>query len=202
MRRKTVTTLLLLFCIAVFATSQRTLYFDWTDMHKYNGTMTVMARVLQNGQPLLNCELAAFDADNELRGSALSHPDDGGIIFLTIQGDNAGAQLHFRVVHGSDDENRTITDANETFVFRADQMLGTYAEPQVFTITTLLRGDVNRDGQISIADVTALVNIILGKDNVQPYVYDHLAADVNTDSSISIADVTSLVNIILGKNNN
>ena len=58
---------------------------------------------------------------------------------------------------------------------------------------------MNRDGQITIADVTALVNIILGKDNVSPYQYDHAAADVNTDGNISIADVTALVNIILGK---
>lgn len=59
--------------------------------------------------------------------------------------------------------------------------------------------DVNCDGHISIADVTALVNIILGKDDVSPYQYDHDAADVNTDGNISIADVTALVNIILGK---
>jgi len=65
---------------------------------------------------------------------------------------------------------------------------------------TLIIGDINKDGQITIADVTALVNIILGKDNTQPYQYDHLAADVNMDGSITIADVTSLVNIILGKN--
>ena len=65
---------------------------------------------------------------------------------------------------------------------------------------TLVIGDVNKDGQITIADVTALVNIILGKDNTQPYQYDHLAADVNMDGSITIADVTALVNIILGKN--
>lgn len=64
---------------------------------------------------------------------------------------------------------------------------------------TLILGDVNKDGQISIADVTALVNIILGKDNTSPYIYDHVAADVNQDGSISIADVTALVNIILGK---
>ena len=63
----------------------------------------------------------------------------------------------------------------------------------------LILGDVNKDGQISIADVTALVNIILGKDNTSPYIYDHVAADVNQDGSISIADVTALVNIILGK---
>lgn len=60
-------------------------------------------------------------------------------------------------------------------------------------------GDINYDGLISIADVTALVNIILGKDNEEPYVYNHKAADVNGDKAISISDVTALVNIILGK---
>ena len=60
-------------------------------------------------------------------------------------------------------------------------------------------GDINYDGLITIADVMALVNIILGKDDVEPYVYNHKAADVNGDGSITIADVTALVNIILGK---
>ena len=59
-------------------------------------------------------------------------------------------------------------------------------------------GDVNHDGDVTIADVTALVNIILGKDTEG--VYDHEAADVNGDEGITIADVTALVNIILGKN--
>lgn len=62
-----------------------------------------------------------------------------------------------------------------------------------------LLGDVNGDKQVTIADVTALVNIILGKDNIQPYMYDHDAADVNQDNSITIPDVTALVNVILGK---
>ena len=77
---------------------------------------------------------------------------------------------------------------------------GNYIVSLVHPSTTLL-GDVNKDGEISIADVTALVNIILGKDNAEPYQYDHVAADVNTDGDISIADVTSLVNKILGKTN-
>lgn len=58
---------------------------------------------------------------------------------------------------------------------------------------------MNKDGTVSIPDVTALVNIILDKDNAEPYQYDHYAADVNTDGSITIPDVTALVNIILGK---
>ena len=65
--------------------------------------------------------------------------------------------------------------------------------------TGSLPGDVNCDGTISIADVTALVNIILGKDNGATPVYDHDAADVNEDKSVTIADVTALVNRILGK---
>ena len=60
-------------------------------------------------------------------------------------------------------------------------------------------GDVNEDNSISIADVTALVNIILGKDNGPNPVYNHQTADVNKDGHITIADVTALVNIILGK---
>lgn len=70
-----------------------------------------------------------------------------------------------------------------------------------FEEAAFVKGDVNRDGQATIADVTALVNIILGKateaDN-----YDMKAANVNGDDDITIADVTALVNIILGKDNN
>lgn len=58
-----------------------------------------------------------------------------------------------------------------------------------------LIGDVNSDGGITIADVTALVNIILGKSSD----YNEAVADVNGDEHITIADVTALVNIILGK---
>lgn len=60
-----------------------------------------------------------------------------------------------------------------------------------------LLGDVNGDGDVNVADVTALVNIILGKDTTGQY--NHAAADVNQDNQITIADVTALVNIILGK---
>ena len=64
-----------------------------------------------------------------------------------------------------------------------------YVEP-------ILIGDVNGDKQVSIADVTMLVNIILGKTTEG---FDTKVADVNGDEQITIADVTALVNIILGK---
>lgn len=83
-----------------------------------------------------------------------------------------------------------------------DYSIWSFAEgrlPLLTCMLELLKGDVNMDGQVSIADVTALVNIILGKDNVPPYLYDHVAANVNEDEGVSIADVTALVNIILGR---
>lgn len=59
--------------------------------------------------------------------------------------------------------------------------------------------DINRDGNMDVADVTALVDIVLGKDNVEPYKYDHKAADVNGDGKFDVSDVTALVNLILNK---
>lgn len=83
---------------------------------------------------------------------------------------------------------------NEVFMFSEDN------NPILLT----LKGDVNRDGSITIADVTALVNIILGKATYPADAdkYDFEAAHVNADEDITIADVTALVNIILGKTQN
>ncbi len=63
-----------------------------------------------------------------------------------------------------------------------------------YPVTLYLPGDVNLDGSVTIADVTALVNIILGKGSSEQGI-----ADINSDGSVTIADVTALVNIILGK---
>ena len=54
-------------------------------------------------------------------------------------------------------------------------------------------GDVNGDGTVSIGDVTALIDILLGGDlDRVPY------CDVNLDGSVTIADVTALIDILLG----
>ena len=69
-----------------------------------------------------------------------------------------------------------------------------------FEAETTVLGDVNRDGDVTIADVTALVNIILGKATEgDGNNYDFKAADVNADGKRTIADVTALVNMILRK---
>ena len=56
-------------------------------------------------------------------------------------------------------------------------------------------GDVNADGQISIADVTLMIDILLG----QFANYDTRRwADVNHDGDVTIGDVTVLIDYLLG----
>ena len=57
-------------------------------------------------------------------------------------------------------------------------------------------GDVNKDGKVSIADVTTLINVLLsGNVTVETDNYSPAAANVNGDDKISIADVTALINL-------
>lgn len=57
--------------------------------------------------------------------------------------------------------------------------------------TTGKVGDVNGDNEVTIGDVTALIDILLSGNTNNP------RADVNGDSEVSIGDVTALIDILL-----
>ena len=57
-------------------------------------------------------------------------------------------------------------------------------------------GDVNNDGNITIGDVTALINYLLSGGDINT-----VTADVNGDQGISIGDVTALINKLLNSAN-
>ena len=61
-------------------------------------------------------------------------------------------------------------------------------------IVTPKTGDANIDGKVDFADVTAIVNHILGNT---PSKFNAQAANVNGDKEVSIADVTSLIETLL-----
>ena len=56
-----------------------------------------------------------------------------------------------------------------------------------------IRGDVNNDSKVNVADVMHLANYILGNTKSIPLT----ASDMNEDSRISVTDVMNIVNIIL-----
>ena len=59
----------------------------------------------------------------------------------------------------------------------------------------LLRGDVNEDGSVNIADVTALIDYLLS-GNADGINLDNADCDLN--EGISISDVTALIDYLLG----
>ena len=58
-------------------------------------------------------------------------------------------------------------------------------------------GDLNGDGVLSIADVTALVDVVLGRDDTLPNRYNHVVGDIDGDTQVTMEDVRALVNMIL-----
>lgn len=64
--------------------------------------------------------------------------------------------------------------------------------------STWLRGDVNNDGEVNIADVNTLVDIILGGKFDEGTMR---RADVNEDGEVGLADVNTVLDIILGPTN-
>ena len=90
-----------------------------------------------------------------------------------------------------------VKDANGNDVPLSDMSFTMPKSDVTITVTWKLagvKGDVNRDGNVDISDVVALVNIILNSSS------DHQAeADLNNDGDIDISDVVALVNIILGQ---
>ena len=66
--------------------------------------------------------------------------------------------------------------------------LGEFDEP------TSLRGDVDGNGEVNIADVTALIDYLLSNGAAGG---DPVAADCDLDNTINIADVTTLIDYLL-----
>ena len=61
-------------------------------------------------------------------------------------------------------------------------------------ITSVLKGDVNLDGEVTIADINAIIQVILGGQ-----VSDDLRgrADVNEDKEVTVADINSVIDLIV-----
>ena len=57
-------------------------------------------------------------------------------------------------------------------------------------------GDVNEDGNVSVLDLTTMINYILGST---PSSFNREAADMNGDNDVTILDVTMLINLLLSQ---
>ena len=104
--------------------------------------------------------------------------------------------VHIQVLAQHEPSIHAATDTVCTF---GSDSLALYSGP--LRNRSVQRGDVNTDGIVTVADVTALVNILIGtaeRPTDEELASGHVS-DVNSDHNLSLADVKLLVEIILGK---
>ena len=133
---------------------------------------------------------------------------------VTIDGWDPAVTSYNMVIDGEpnlDDFAATIEGASAVLAKSMEQIAtGTYrialtvvsADLQTATsyvinasAATALAGDVDGDGHVNIADVTALIDYLLAGGNI-----DTQAADMDGNSNVNIADVTALIDKLLGGN--
>ena len=116
----------------------------------------------------------------------------------------------YRLITGITDKFYTVNDllAEGTFIYKVKAIYtdGTESDWSNTEMVTLFEngpapheyavGDVNHDHNVDIADVTALIDYLLGIGDVCLS-----CANVNGDEDVNIADVTALIDKLLGINN-
>ena len=122
---------------------------------------------------------------------------------------NESGDATYRLITGITDKFYTVNDltAAGTFLYKVKALYqdGTESDWSNIEEVTLFEnghayelGDVDHDGVVTIKDVTALIDGLLGDINsVCP-----ICSDVNKDGNIAISDVTALIDLLLGGGQN
>lgn len=166
-----------------------------------NGTNSVMVKkgsTLYTAQPLAhNFFMAQATFFNNAASAAkytLEYSLDGAVTWHkanTIDGENAA-----EVPEKSQASPMWLLNlsAAQPAQFRIAMVGGSTAATYVDDVTLYyidMVGDVNADGEIGIADINALIDIILSTLDSFP------TADVNGDNEVNVADINALIDIIL-----
>lgn len=129
-----------------------------------------------------------------------------GELSVTIACETEGATIYY-TTDGSEPTTESAVCANpitvsESMTIKAMAAKQYYINSAVaeaaYTILPVVdkKGDVNRDGEVNVTDVTALISIILGTEP-EDSDYDYVKADFNEDTFTNVADVTALIAYIL-----
>ena len=155
--------------------------------------------------------VAEFEGESSVVTATVSADDNTESISLSVEG-NFELSLNRR----NWAKSLTLDATGEVFYVRlantgtAGEYYGTisastsiasaYADVHgTVNVKPVIIGDVNMDGAVNIADVTTLIDYLLGSNVSQ---FDAVAADVNNDGAINIADVTALIDKLLSSSSN
>lgn len=135
----------------------------------------------------------SYDYWRYMSGTSMSTPVAAGIVALWLQADPTMNVDDVKNVI----RNTAVTDAQmpSRNVRWGYGKIDALAGLQYIIANSGPVGDVNGDGEVTVGDVTAIYDIMLGISIA--YIS---RADVNKDGEITVADITVIYDIMLGKN--
>ena len=166
----------------------------------YDLTAATLVNVMMESQMTVATPTASILSGNEVeKGTAvyLQCATEGATIYYTLDGSCPCDPTPARKVY---DGNPIIIDCTMTIkaMATAPDLYDSDVATFVYRVNDGLKGDVNHDGEVNIADVNAVIGVILGTRTDEEII---ARADVNGDGEINIADVNEVIRIILGITN-
>lgn len=162
----------------------------------YDLTASTLVKVMMENQMTVAIPTATIASGSEVeKGTAvyLHCATEGATIFYTLDGSCPCDLSPARKVYDGSPIiiNSTVTiKAMATAPDLYDSEVATF----VYRVVGGKKGDVNGDGEVNIADVNAVIDIILGG---QADADTRYRADVNGDGEVNIADINAVIDIIL-----
>lgn len=110
---------------------------------------------------------------------------------------NSGPLVTFMVTADNDFTGPAVIQMKTILLITTAGVELSFADEEcmVNASTSILKGDVDGDGEVSISDVSALIDYLL---NGEAESFNAANADVDEDNEIAIADVTALIDMLLG----
>jgi len=153
------------------------------------------SRLFSRLMALPNFRQQVLDTYWQLRTTVL-HPDSlvarYNAVFDTLQASGALWRETQRWSGDTDIARRTL-DFDDERQYITDWLTRRIAYLDTHTFA-IVPADVNNDGEVTIADVGVIVDVILSGNS------DDISADVNGDGEVSLADVNATIDVILNGN--
>ena len=120
---------------------------------------------------------------------------EGDELLLTAADESWTDRLVYGPMKGNETAGRYPDGADEVITMNIPTIAKTnvsssYTKPSVIR----LKGDVNRDGAVDVADVSAVISFMAGSTDV---LFDY--ADVNEDGAVDVADISAIITIMAEK---